>query len=1050
MGLLDFFGGDDTPGYELIEASDWQRIAGEDGFENAQAFRRQYLLNGEISRGFVKGGRGQNQAQRAKLGAPVKKPNKKAGTLFTADSNNLPGRHDCVTVGGTTYCVYTKDEYDGLRETLQARAKADAKAAKEGKVYNANLGSHITKEREKSYKDATIKRVKASRENFDRKNNIVRAEPDPSPKYPVQLRIRDAQQVLLNYMHDIITFNNRSSGGNSSFANIIGYKGDPGSFFNILTSAAKGQASPFVRATPAQLGALVPKVEFFEVTANPGHKDPKKKEVVTPIYFPNYSSGKAAVLLGKAKAAATGRDSAADILSARGTVGTDVGVTEFHWVYDNKDIGQNVLKADLTLHFGSAADVINPEYRKFMFMNGQGPQPNSHLVGSPPPEDEENKNLTPGERMVRMESQIRDRIANIAKGHFEENSTNELKDKNLSYQTLRVMCGWARPEGNTLPVGLNDDFLSALSATTRIIDLNLLSYKLNFQQEGQVSLQLSYAGSIGVLLSDGGRSDVLRTVEAGKSAAKVEVPVNLYLLNPNEEKDGSANHSLASSRRSWAKGYIYKKARKGKLPLNVNQYAKRFTDPSTPPNIPTISVSLEGVQYELNTLIQLKTLENAKRQDSKKEPTPSEKEATAKLDRWTRTAQMVKEEIQAATRKARYSGFLDRIFHNKKLRVATLRTGYPSKTASSPTGRLNMGANPEQLYRFFPYDHTHDADAEIKNRMITAADAANSKESGDIAKTAPSLGHLNPDAVIDAGSISKLTRWDEVKLYYMRLGDILEAAMQAGITRDDYGVVLGSINPGQVGASASAKHPYYTIADIPISIEYFGQWFMTEIVSKEATQMSFRSFAMSILKDLVEPAIAARAKPGDRTLSNLRFTMTVARLYKSLTPGYTYTEVELAAAAARPTYLMPSKPAHQYLLIGVDEYARSMKGNRAQDEANGIYHLLLGADQGLVKSWSFSEKKIPYLRAMNISNANYGRALVLPQDVTLTMVGNTLFQNGQMIYINADMGLGTAVARELNLGGYYRVVKSENTITPQKYETSLTCMWEASPWLPEG
>ena len=66
------------------------------------------------------------------------------------------------------------------------------------------------------------------------------------------------------------------------------------------------------------------------------------------------------------------------------------------------------------------------------------------------------------------------------------------------------------------------------------------------------------------------------------------------------------------------------------------------------------------------------------------------------------------------------------------------------------------------------------------------------------------------------------------------------------------------------------------------------------------------------------------------------------------------------------------------------------------------------------------------------------------------MIGNTLFQNGQLIYINADMGLGTAVARELNLGGYYRVVKSENTITPGKYETNLTCMWESSPWHAEN
>ena len=61
------------------------------------------------------------------------------------------------------------------------------------------------------------------------------------------------------------------------------------------------------------------------------------------------------------------------------------------------------------------------------------------------------------------------------------------------------------------------------------------------------------------------------------------------------------------------------------------------------------------------------------------------------------------------------------------------------------------------------------------------------------------------------------------------------------------------------------------------------------------------------------------------------------------------------------------------MAIGTHVPTRSKIGNRAQDEADGIYHLVLGADRGLVKTWSFSEKKIPYLRAMNISNADYDR-----------------------------------------------------------------------------
>ena len=124
---------------------------------------------------------------------------------------------------------------------------------------------------------------------------------------------------------------------------------------------------------------------------------------------------------------------------------------------------------------------------------------------------------------------------------------------------------------------------------------------------------------------------------------------------------------------------------------------------------------------------------------------------------------------------------------------------------------------------------------------------------------------------------------------------------------------------------------------------------------------------------------------------------------------------------------------------------KSLVGNKAQDQAKGIYHLTLGSDRGLVKTFSFSEKKMPQLRAINIENNNAGSALVLPQDVELTMVGNTFFRNGSVIYIDAGFALGNLVSKKLGIGGYYMVVKSENTINASIYETRLTCMFLQSP-----
>jgi len=73
---------------------------------------------------------------------------------------------------------------------------------------------------------------------------------------------------------------------------------------------------------------------------------------------------------------------------------------------------------------------------------------------------------------------------------------------------------------------------------------------------------------------------------------------------------------------------------------------------------------------------------------------------------------------------------------------------------------------------------------------------------------------------------------------------------------------------------------------------------------------------------------------------------------------------------------------------------------------------------------------------MSIENALPLEGLVLPQDCTVTMFGNTFFRNGQHVYINADFGLGRA-AQKLGVGGYYTVRKVSNTIESGRFETSL-------------
>ena len=143
-----------------------------------------------------------------------------------------------------------------------------------------------------------------------------------------------------------------------------------------------------------------------------------------------------------------------------------------------------------------------------------------------------------------------------------------------------------------------------------------------------------------------------------------------------------------------------------------------------------------------------------------------------------------------------------------------------------------------------------------------------------------------------------------------------------------------------------------------------------------------------------------------------------------------------------------NKPVTSYILVYAKQNGPDLKGIASEDSKKGIYHLVVGADRGLAKKFTFTEKTMPQLRAMNIENANAGNragALILPQDASVALVGNAYFKNGAMVYINADIGLGQAAARELKLGGYYRVVKSSNTMSPGEFTTTIECIWEGAP-----
>ena len=120
-----------------------------------------------------------------------------------------------------------------------------------------------------------------------------------------------------------------------------------------------------------------------------------------------------------------------------------------------------------------------------------------------------------------------------------------------------------------------------------------------------------------------------------------------------------------------------------------------------------------------------------------------------------------------------------------------------------------------------------------------------------------------------------------------------------------------------------------------------------------------------------------------------------------------------------------------------------------KDRANNIHHFYIGRDRGIVKKIEFTSKEIEG-RAEAVWSA-MGNSLekamfMIPRiyDVTVTLIGNNLFESGQTFYVNPTLGTtlyggkdNLDIVKNTGLGGYYYISKVETVIKEGEYETKL-------------
>jgi len=288
-----------------------------------------------------------------------------------------------------------------------------------------------------------------------------------------------------------------------------------------------------------------------------------------------------------------------------------------------------------------------------------------------------------------------------------------------------------------------------------------------------------------------------------------------------------------------------------------------------------------------------------------------------------------------------------------------------------------------------------------------------------------------------------------MKIPYVRLGDIVLAAMQNAGIRDDIKFIFGTFTPSALnmpGYNYITPHsePIY---DIPIALDYLVQFLYDNMIDPERTEYPFRLFFDQLLR-----AVTRLLNNLNQYRLRISFDYTLYMTQGDITTSdkdlYLLTRSDFKTVQDNlfNQIISSDEPVKSYYILFAQQVNRDLSGDRIADEKNGIYHYALGADRGLAKNFNFAKQTVPQFQAYNIEEnidpTNFPNALILPQDVSIDMVGNTIHKNGDLIFVDSRAALGQMANQILALGGYYRVVRSSNTISNRGYSTTVDAVFQ--------
>ena len=199
------------------------------------------------------------------------------------------------------------------------------------------------------------------------------------------------------------------------------------------------------------------------------------------------------------------------------------------------------------------------------------------------------------------------------------------------------------------------------------------------------------------------------------------------------------------------------------------------------------------------------------------------------------------------------------------------------------------------------------------------------------------------------------------------------------------------------------------IGAIPVTLETFQKWFVKFIAGQNKVTISLRQFLMTLLQNLIAESFdgfgeaSFAPKPWNATMN-----------YFSFNKG---TSIQLSALNRGTT---------------INDYPIFKMGGR----------------QSVVKDISFSKANVSkHFGAAQLGKSAFSETGIVryPTDVTIEMLGNPFFQNGQLIIVDPTGFIdNTLDGGQLGIGGAYRIISTEMSWRPDGYSTTIKAVFESA------